>query len=139
MITGQISLKFMDERQFKARLEDRARVVKKGKAEYYEKKMHELVRNLRDATPRFTGAASGDPTDIVVPKWHPAYGKIIGNEPGDTGWQLRVATRGSQVVFQVINPMWNLYLKYVEYGTVGISARHFTSDTWYAFKSRNKI
>lgn len=139
MLAGTVTLRFGDPKRFKSRMEDRARRLHKGKAAYYERKINALLRKLISATPRFTGAASGNPTDIEIPRWHPAYGMIIGNSPGETGWQLKQVNRGSQVVFLIINPMWNLYLKYVEYGTVNITGRHFVSHVWNEFKAKNDL
>jgi len=74
----------------------------------------EAVDTLRKLTPKDTGAAAGAPTGKPMRASHPgrAYAKI-GNDPGDTGWQLYHAR--NSLKFAIINPMWDSYLKFVNY------------------------
>lgn len=79
---------------------------------------NETVAHLQAITPKDTGAAAGTTLGAkrVMYKWHPAFkmGLPIGNEPGDSGWQMTHTKNSNK--FAIINPMWDPYLKYVNYG-----------------------
>lgn len=74
--------------------------------------MEATIDELRKITPRDTGAAAGFPTGIAMYKLHPGYGMSIGNERGDTGWQPRSNHPNH---WAIVNPMWEPYLKVVNY------------------------
>lgn len=76
---------------------------------------NETVAHLRAITPKDTGAAAGTTQGANRPiyKSHPGYRMGIGNEPGDTGWQLKWVNTASK--FTIHTPMWDFYLKYVNY------------------------
>lgn len=70
------------------------------------------IAELRKITPKDTGAGAGMPTGHLVYKTHPGYGMNIGNERGDTGWQ---PYSNHPDHWAIINPMWEPYLKIVNY------------------------
>lgn len=95
-----------------------AEKVKRKADTVYKKQMENLLNELVEATPKWTGASAGEATGIELPRWHPAYkeGLTIGNEPGQSGWQLDVrehAYSEELVTFVIKNPMWHFYLKYI--------------------------
>jgi len=76
-----------------------------------------MVEELRATTPKDTGAAAGTTVGAkrsLYPS-HPAsrQGLSIGNEPGDSGWQIYKS--GDLKKIAIINPMWETYLKTVNY------------------------
>jgi hypothetical protein len=73
------------------------------------------IDELRITTPKDTGAGAGTEQGSKRPiyKSHPGYGKHIGNNPGDTGWQLFKGADTRR--WGIINPMWEPYLKEVNY------------------------
>ena len=111
-----------------------AKLAKKSFRIIWRRKMQILLEKLIQATPRWTGAASGEATGVEVPTWHKAYGFTIGNSPGDSGWQLKETEDSSnRIIVLIINPMWNRYLKYLEYGEW---SKHmgFTRQAFQSFK-----
>lgn len=105
------------------------------------KKAVEVLTEVRDklATegPAYTGASSGREERGMFPikPSHPAYGLNIGNEPGDSGWQLGQTPRrkGEPVRVYLKNPMWKPYLQFVDRGIVpGQKApAGFVRDMWW--------
>jgi hypothetical protein len=73
------------------------------------------VQDLKDNTPVDTGAGAGDPVRArrAIYKSHPGFGRKIGNEVGDTGWQLSEKVTASH--WAVVSPMWGAYLREVNY------------------------
>lgn len=73
------------------------------------------IDELRITTPKDTGAGAGTEQGArrAMYKSHPGYGKKIGNNPGDTGWQLYKGNDTRR--WGIINPMWEPYLKEVNY------------------------
>jgi alpha-glucuronidase len=100
----------------------------------YRRKIDALLFKLIAVTPRHTGAAAGEATGTPMPPSHPAFGMTIGNDEGDSGWQLREVTEGKHTVWVIVNPMWLPYLHYLEYGTIRIPAQGFLRSTWEEFK-----
>jgi hypothetical protein len=106
----------------------------------YVKEMEILLNDIIQHTPIATGAAAGVEYNLVgqahvkLTNSHPAYGLDIGNEPGDSGWQLHVEQSKSKLVMSITNPMWEPYLKYLEYGIVtpadGRAESHFVQNAW---------
>lgn len=112
-------------------------IVKKQKQSLpvlWRRKLTVLIRNLAAGTPAYTGAAAGTRMNAKVneiPKWHPAYGMTIGNDPGDTGWQLFETKTDKGTTFAIYNPMWIHYLVYVN--AIGQHAG-FVDRIWEQFK-----
>ncbi len=97
-----------------------------------------IAKDVIETGPKYTGASSGEATGLPLPKGHPALGKTIGNflNGGDTGWQQREEMEKIDVfAFILSNPMWDHYLKYVEWGfaptpnNVSLDA-HFVLMAW---------
>lgn len=112
-------------------------IVKKQKQSLtvlWRRKMNVLIQRLADGTPAYTGAAAGITKHAKVdeiPSWHPAYGMTIGNDPGETGWQLLSQTNTKGFSYHIINPMWAPYLVYVN--SIGQHAG-FVDQIWEDFK-----
>lgn len=73
------------------------------------------IDDLRINTPKDTGAGAGtiQGSKRSIYKSHPGFGMPIGNNPGDTGWQV---TKGNDVRrWGIVNPMWVPYLREVNY------------------------
>ena len=101
-----------------------------------------ILAEVRDTLaaegPAYTGASAGreDRGRFPVTPRHPAYGMNIGNDPGDSGWQLGQTPRrkGEPVRVYLKNPMWKPYLQYVEFGAVRGQANlraGFVRATWW--------
>lgn len=92
---------------------------------------------LAEEGPAYTGASSGreDRGQFPIKPSHPAYGLNIGNDPGDSGWQLGQSPRrkGELVRVYLKNPMWKPYLQFVDRGIVpGQKApAGFVRDIWW--------
>lgn len=77
------------------------------------------VTKLREITPKDTGAAAGTSVgakrSLANVPWHPAVkrGLDIGNQPGQSGWQMKWINTANK--FSIFTPMWDPYLKYVNY------------------------
>jgi hypothetical protein len=73
------------------------------------------IDDLRVMTPKDTGAGAGTTQGARrnMYKSHPGWGRNIGNNEGDTGWQpfKLMDTRR----WGIINPMWEPYLRKVNY------------------------
>jgi hypothetical protein len=122
--------------EFSKHILEVSRKQKKRLEIVWARKLKKLVAELAEATPAYTGAAAGITGNAKVdgiPAWHPAYGMTIGNQPGDTGWQLKQVERDGRTLFQITNPMWRLYLVYVN--SFGIHAG-FVERAWEDFKSK---
>ena len=78
---------------------------------------NEAVATLRELTPKDTGAAAGTKSGAKRELYasHPArkLGLNIGNEVGDSGWQMKWVRTSHK--FVITTPMWEPYLKYVNY------------------------
>jgi hypothetical protein len=100
----------------------------------WRRKLSVLIAQLAAGTPAYTGAAAGTQRNAKVdeiPKWHPAYGMTIGNDPGDSGWQLETVQTDKGTTFYIMNPMWLKYLVYVN--AIGSNAG-FVDQIWEQFK-----
>jgi hypothetical protein len=73
----------------------------------------DAIADLRNLTPKDTGAAAGAATGRPMTPSHPGYGLPIGNFEGATGWQPYMSDNGKQ--WSITNPMWEPYLKYRNY------------------------
>lgn len=91
----------------------------KGLAVVIEEIVQETIEELREDTPKDTGAAAGTVVGARRDMYesHPGYGKNIGNNPGDTGWQPYKDDNGKR--FAIVNPMWEPYLIFVNYRPIG--------------------
>lgn len=84
--------------------------------------IQDTIDDLRALTPKDTGAAAGTQAGArreIYPN-HPAakLGLPIGNFEGASGWQPKDSDNGKR--WSIINPMWDIYLKYRNYlGGVG--------------------
>lgn len=86
-----------------------------------------IVAALAGVTPRKTGAAAGRATGVPMTPKHPGYAMAIGNDPGDTGWQVRYYDHSDKIT--IGTPMWKPYLRYHEFGIVGNNAG-FVRGVW---------
>lgn len=87
-----------------------------------QKELAVLQQDLIDTGPVETGAAVGS-TERAVREQRPgdkSYGFKIGNDPGDSGWQLTGINEWDEdfkvIEMGIANPMWDRYYKYVELG-----------------------
>lgn len=105
-----------------------------------------IINDMAENGPAWTGASAGraDRGTTTMKPSHPAYGMVIGNTPGNSGWQMQaddynVSARVLKV--GIANPMWEHYLKNINYGfpgstTDGRPAQHFLEHAWANHKSR---
>jgi len=110
----------------------------KKKEDVYRVKIRKLLKILIRQTPADTGAAKGDTSGArrEVYNSHPAFGAYaIGNEVGESGWQIIEDTHRGGVRLRIVNPMWDFYYKYVEYdsnsahaGNVRAAVQQFLDD-----------
>ena len=102
--------------------------------------MLRIVEDLAENGPAWTGASAGRPDRAVidisrVPN-HPAHGMTIGNviTGGESGWQIHESARrrGMLVYLSITNPMWEKYLKFVEFDQAPHQKHpgHFVRDAW---------
>jgi hypothetical protein len=108
--------------------------------EAYVKEMEILLNDIIQHTPIATGAAAGVESNLVgsahvtMTTSHPAYGLSISNEPGGSGWQLDVEQSKHKLKIAIFNPMWDSYLKYLEFGQVTPAdpraSSHFVEAAW---------
>ena len=90
-------------------LRDHLRMVAKRHAlnltDLIEDQMRLTIEELRVTTPKDTGAAAGVEWGKKrnMHKSHPGWGMRIGNEPGDTGWQIM---SNNPQHWAITNPMW---------------------------------
>lgn len=92
-------------------------------AKKYDVALQEVVRvqmeitidDLRSTTPVDTGAGAGTINGAKRDMYfsHPGYGMHIGNNPGDTGWQMEKENDVRR--WAITNPMWVPYLRVVNY------------------------
>lgn len=125
-------------RGFDALIRDMAAYYPKAYEEYYVKEVEILIKDIIDHTPIDTGAAAGVTSNKVGSQKRPMYsshraaGLPISNLPGGSGWQLEVEQR-KNLKISIINPQWDSYLKYLEYGTVQPlppAKSHFVHSAW---------
>jgi hypothetical protein len=107
-------------------------------ADVLEVQVELLIKDLRDLTPKDTGAAAGTKDGARRPMYqsHPAAlrGLTIGNFEGASGWQPYEKTNGRH--WAVVNPMWDIYLGARNYmGGVG---SHFVEEAVRRFRERLK-
>jgi hypothetical protein len=116
----------------------RVKARKEARLKLARAEMLRIVEDLAENGPAWTGASAGRPDRAVAPltKHHPAFGMTIGNviTGGESGWQIIESARrkGSQVVLTIVNPMWDHYLKFVEFGVAPFQKHkgHFVRDAW---------
>lgn len=105
-----------------------------------------IINDLAENGPAYTGASAGraDRGSHPLKPSHPAWGMVIGNAPGNSGWQMQADDfRPGIPVLKVgiANPMWDPYLKFVNYGLDaanegGGPAQHFLEKAWSNHKAR---
>jgi hypothetical protein len=125
---------------FEAWIKDIAEHYEKQFEEVYVREMEVLLNDIIQHTPIATGAAAGVESNAVgsahvtMTNSHPAYGLTIGNMPGESGWQLEVDQKGRNLHMAISNPMWDHYLKYLEFGVVQPAdpraESHFVHSAW---------
>jgi hypothetical protein len=104
---------------FMAWMKTREQFHRQRMIELMRAELLEIAKDVIESGPKYTGASSGESTGRPLPKNHPALGKIIGNflTGGTSGWQEREESISANVMaFILSNPMWDHYLKFVEYG-----------------------
>lgn len=90
----------------------------------YTKEMGVVLDDVIQHTPIDTGASAGVLDNEVgsekraIYKGHVAFGQNIGNEPGDSGWQMVEKETNDGFKLSIVNPQWNKYLKYVHAGII---------------------
>lgn len=84
-------------------------------ADVIERELALTVKELQQLTPKDTGAAAGTTAGSRRPiyKSHPGYGMKIGNDQGDSGWQ--VYNNRDTRYWAITNPMWVDYLRRINY------------------------
>ena len=97
--------------------------------EYLYHELGLIMEDVAENGPAWTGASAGRPDRArfpgYFPKNHPASGMRIGNEPGDSGWQmLPPELHRTLVSLALANPMWEPYLKAVEMAVAPAAVRH---------------
>jgi hypothetical protein len=111
-------------RGFDAMIRDIIEYYPKAFEEAYVQEIEIIIKGLIDTTPIDTGAAAGVTSNSVGSKkrnmyaGHAAGNADIGNNPGDTGWQLEVKQTSKMLKMSIVNPQWDSYLKYLELGLV---------------------
>jgi hypothetical protein len=77
--------------------------------------IEKTIDDLRKHTPIDTGAGAGTTQGAKrnMYKSHPGFGMHIGNNPGDTGWQVEKENDVRR--WAIVNPMWVPYLREVNY------------------------
>lgn len=138
-----IANKFGNIRDFDRAITRIAKAHKKRFIDKYRQRIMALLRELAAATPVDTGAAKGDDTGHkrdIYPS-HPAFGMTIGNNIGDSGWQVEEVSdsNGDLVRFRILNPMYEHYLKYIEFGYANQRnhpKRGFIRETFRKFKEK---
>lgn len=131
-------------RDFERAVRDLAKRHKKRFIDKYRQKIHQLLKELAKETPKDTGAAAGIPTGKPLYSSHPAsrLGLAIGNLEGESGWQVHeIEKSDGSVSFTIVNPMWEHYLKYIEFGFANHKNHAkvgFVRETWLKFKE-NKL
>lgn len=111
--------------------------------EVYVREAEIVLKDLIDTTPISTGAAAGVAQNSTAdgPKrnmyvGHPAYGRQIFSSldgSSETGWQFSIKQDKNGLTISIVNPMWDEYLKYLEYGVVTPIAPakpHFVANAW---------
>jgi hypothetical protein len=95
------------------------------------REMRRIQEDIKKLQPKDTGASAGDTSGAKrdIYSSHPAFGLTIGNEIGDSGWQID--QNESAGTIKLRNPMWNKYLKYLEAGTArGHYNSGFVAKAW---------
>ncbi len=105
-----------------------------------------IINDLAENGPADTGASAGraERGRHTMKPSHPAYGMVIGNAPGNSGWQMQADNfNPAAAILQVgiASPMWDPYLKMVNYGADGATeagrpAQHFLEYAWANHKGR---
>ncbi len=126
-------------RGFEAMIRDIAAYYPKAFEEAYIHEINIIIKGLIDTTPIDTGAAAGVTSNSVghqkrnLYPTHKAGSNDIGNNPGDTGWQLEVEQKMQSLKIAIVNPQWDSYLKYLELGIVQPlppASPHFVYNQW---------
>ncbi len=114
--------------------------------EAYVKEAETIILDIIDHTPIATGAAAGTLSNSVGDahkplKWnHHAKNLTIGNEPGDSGWQMDVDQTGKVLKIAIFNPMWEHYLRYLNAGLVNLvdhrAEPHWVDHAWHRHLAR---
>ncbi len=132
--------------RFESWLSNRAAEHAQTRLQAMREELQLILEYVAENGPNWTGASAGrtNAGSIPVPKWHPAYGLSLGNERGESGWQIAETARrnGSQVSMSLVNPMWNPYLKIVEAGAAPASVHSrggFVRDAWGHHLQRRRI
>jgi hypothetical protein len=111
---------------FLKRVADKAGVRVEVKAKEYADK---LLADIIATTPVYTGASKGVQGPFAYRMnypYHPAN-----NIKGDLGWYM-IYRKINQYAGQFVigNPMWDPYLRYVEYGFTPSESERFLRNAW---------
>lgn len=106
---------------------------------------YRIANDVIENGPVDTGASRGSPAAPRGPH-HKSQPLAIGNEIGMTGWQVtEVANTPAYGKIAVGTPMWDRYLKYVEYGFLhartdkDVPAQFFLRAAWMSHTERIKV
>lgn len=104
----------------------------------------QIRTDLIEVGPVDTGIARGEASGAPVAPTHKGAGLAIGNEPGESGWQIRPGKQtATEASISIGSPLWESYLKWVETGWIHarskkqIPARLFLATTWRMHLSRS--
>ncbi len=133
-----LPIKGTNRRGFDSLIRDIANYYPRAYEVYYVREVEYLIKDIIDNTPIDTGAAAGVFSNSVGSSkrnmylGHKASGYIIGNMPGQSGWQLEVE-QTQKLNISIVNPQWGSYLKWLEYGITEPNSpakSHFVFAAW---------
>lgn len=132
-------------RGFEAFIASIAAYYPKAYRDAYYNEVSIILTDLIETTPIDVGYAAGVTSNKVgVQKRkpypsHKAYGQTISNDPGGSGWQMKLADDTREMKISIVNPQWNTYLKFLESGIVqpiAPATSHFVFAAWKKHESR---
>jgi hypothetical protein len=136
-------------RGFEAFIKSIATYYPKAYRDAYYNEVSIILTDLIENTPIDTGYAAGVTSNKVGSQkrlpypGHKAYGSVMSNDPGGSGWQMKIAEDSRTMKIAIVNPQWDSYLKFLESGIVapvGEAKSHFVFNAWKRHeKRRDKI
>lgn len=136
-------------RGFEAFIKSIATYYPKAYKDAYYNEVSIILTDLIETTPIDVGYAAGVTSNKVGSQKrlpyasHKAYGQPISNDPGGSGWQMKILEDAKQMKISIVNPQWDSYLKFLESGVVTPlppAKSHFVFNAWKKHeKRRDKI
>lgn len=136
-------------RGFDAFIKSIAAYYPKAYRDAYYNEVSIILTDLIETTPIDVGYAAGVVSNKVGSQKratyasHKAYGSVISNDPGGSGWQMKMMDDSKQMKISIVNPQWGTYLKFLESGVVTPlppAKSHFVFNAWKKHeKRRDKI